>query len=133
MNPGGETDITRPCEGRGLGSTPGWGSFQSYCHRREVGRELEVDDAGAGRPGDRLQPGSKQVRLLPASLCIFPTALCGTILFLSTPPDPVVLNSLQECPMVVRCCILSVTIAMLMGPSTLLAQEKQPKPVPNSP
>ena len=25
-------------------------------------------DAGAGRPGDRLQPGSKQVRLLPASL-----------------------------------------------------------------
>src|SRR5262249_8752756 len=24
--PGGETDIPRPCEGRGLGSTPGWGT-----------------------------------------------------------------------------------------------------------
>jgi hypothetical protein len=51
---------TRPCEGRGPGSTPGGDIF--------------INDAGARRPGDRLQTGLKWVRLPPASLAAKPTA-----------------------------------------------------------
>lgn len=51
-SPRGVADGTQPCEGWGPGSTPGG----------------DTDDAGARRPGDRLQSGPKWVRLPPASL-----------------------------------------------------------------